>query len=144
MKNFKSVTRFALVQLVMFVFFVIGLFVLITPCVMQAWEPSPEPSIKDGRKIDRWKWAGVRWLGFHNPEDGDNGQNALVYGSQAYMPATGARWRAYKWSALRNTADGWKYRFAWAQGRIWEFTVFGKPHKAGWQMENGFNVPVLS
>lgn len=155
--------RFALVQIVMFVFWVVGIVALIAPCVCKAWETSPVPSIKDGKRIiDRWSWAWVRWLGLSNPEDGDSGQMALVHGDQPYMPPGAWRervkplwlkstlnylldvWRAYWWSAWRNSADGWKYRFAYEQGLLKEFVVLGVSHKIGWQRENGVKVPVIS
>lgn len=139
--------RFALSQLIQFVFSVLGLIVLIVPCAMQAWEPSPEPSIKDKRTIDRWRWAWLRWLGFSNPEDGDSGQTALIWrdGQQQvpYADPQWPRWSAYKWSALRNSADGWKYRLAY-DGPLVTFRFLGLRVKAGWQEENGVKVPVLS
>lgn len=139
--------RFTLVQLAMAVFWFLGLFLLIVPCAAQAWEPSPTPSIKDGRPIDRWKWPWIIWLGYHNVEDGDSSQTALIWknGQQVpYADPKWPRWSAYRWSALRNSADGWKYRFAYANGPLVTFPVLGRELKAGWQLENGFNVPVLS
>lgn len=139
--------RFALAQIIQFAFFLLGLLVLILPCVLQAWEDSPVLSIGDQRKIDRWQWAWVRWLGFSNPEDGDSGQTALIWkdGQRVlYADPQRPRWSAYKWSALRNSADGWKYRLAYPNGPLVTFRFLGRTVKAGYQPENGFNVPVLS
>lgn len=138
--------RYTLTQLIQAVFFLLGLLMLIVPCAMQAWEASPDSSIKDHRPIDRWRWAWVRWLGYHNPEDGDSGQTALVWrdGEQVtYANPKWPRWSAYRWSALRNSADGWKYRLAY-DGPLVTFRFLGLTVKAGYQEENGVKVPVLS
>lgn len=135
---------YALVQLWMLAFWLLGLLVLIVPCWRQSWQPSKRLSIKDGQRvIDEWKSPVMHWLGMHNPEDGDSGQHALIWrnGVQVpFMPNADPRWRAYCWSALRNSADGWKYWFAWEGGPFATFTVFGHTIKLGWQ--NG--LPVLS
>lgn len=138
--------RYWLSQLIQAVFFLLGLIVLIIPCAAQAWEVSPDPSIKDQRPIDRWRWAWVRWLGFHNPEDGDSGQTAFIWRDGVLVPYADPkypRWSAYKWSALRNSADGWKYRLAY-DGPLVTFRFLGLTVKAGYQVENGIKVPVLS
>ena len=138
--------RFWLAQLIQLAFYVLGLVLLIVPCILQAWEPSPDPSIKDQRTIDRWRWPWLRWLGYHNAEDGDSGQTALVWKDGqpvTYANPNWPRWSAYKWSALRNSADGWKYRLAF-DGPLITFRVFAWTVKAGYQLENGRKVPVLS
>ena len=138
---------FAIVQLISLAAMAIGWVLLIPLCVAQAWEMSPAPSIKDGvRRIDRWKW---RWVGlvFDNLEDGVSGAQALVWvdGQQVpYMPNAWPPWRAYCWSAWRNSADALKYLFAWDAGPFKEWTLFGRPQHVGWQVENGYRVPVLS
>lgn len=147
MKNTAAWIWFAIVQLISLGAMVVGWVLLIPFCLAQAWEMSPMPSIKDGqRPIDRWRW---RWLGFafDNPEDGVSGAQALIWvdGKQVpYMPDAWPPWRAYCWSAWRNSADNLKYVFAWEKGPFKQWTLFGRPQKAGFQQENGFNVPILS
>ena len=98
----------------------VGLVVLAWPCFRRHWAlagvsnktwPAPYEAL-NGRRIDgftcRWKWF---QRCFHNPEDGDSGQTALIWVNgalQIYNP-TGSRWKAYCWSAWRNSVDGLKY-----------------------------------
>jgi len=144
-KPFFGWCWFVVVQLIMWTFSIAGMVVLIWPCLARAWEPSTAPSIKDGRQIDRWKWG---WLApYQNPEDGVSGQTALIMlnpvDTGPFMPVADDRWRAYCWSALRNSCDGLKYFFSWANGPYAEFTVGSKRIRLGWTEENGRKVPVL-
>jgi hypothetical protein len=153
--------RFAAAQIFQIEAMFVGWFALIPFCLAHEWETSPTPSIKDGRTIDRWTWSVVGYFA-DNPEDGVSGQQAIVYTTGLagpYMPATITNpidrwlydaWRAWCWSAGRNSCDSLKYEFAWKAGPpaiekpyrllwIWPMAI-----KAGYQMENGFNVPVFS
>jgi len=130
----------------------VGLVVLIPFCLVQGWEPIMHPRSPNNAydHIDRWKWQPLNWV-YGNPEDGVSGERALIWdnGKQvSYMPNAWAPWRAYCWSALRNSADNLKYVFAWDKGPLVkkDYTIFGKQRtfRAGWQLENGINVPVLS
>jgi hypothetical protein len=147
----NAVTRFIAVQAIQLAATVLGWFVLIPFCLGRLWLADQQlRSIKDGRPIDDWD---LPWLNFiyGNPEDGVSGQTALVWGPnglEAYMPNAWAPWRAYCWSALRNSCDNLKYVFAWAEGplwtysfKVWRWTIRGK---LGWQEENGYHVPVFS
>lgn len=124
----------------------LGWVVLIPFCVRKAWTADLK-SIKDQRVIDRWNWKPLNWI-WGNPEDGVSGQYALVWdrtGQVPYMPGADPAWRAYCWSAWRNSANMLKYVFAWKNGPLLaSFTLFGRTHKLGWQMENGYKVPILS
>jgi hypothetical protein len=144
MKAVMAWTWFVVVQLISLVATVLGWLVLIPACLAQAWALGAT-SIKDGRAIDRWKW---KWLWpYQNPEDGVSGQTALIWvnGRLApYMPGAHPAWRAYCWSAWRNSADSLKYAFAWEQGPYTTFQLFGRTVHAGWKNENGRRVPVLS
>lgn len=135
---------FVVVQLIMLATAVIGWVMLIPFCLRRAWVLDAQ-SIKDGRPIDRWKW---RWLyPYQNPEDGVSGATALIWSSNglvAYMPDAPAWWRAYCWSAWRNSCDNLKYVFAWEAGPLITFQFLGRTHCIGWKPENGRNVPVLS
>lgn len=146
MSNFKAWSWFALVQLVSLIATISGWLILIPFCLAQAWTADAH-SIKDAtRVIDRWSWKPLNKI-YGNPEDGVSGQQALVWISgvnSPYMPTARASWRAYCWSAWRNSADNLKYVFAWKDGPLKKFTLFGKTHNVGWKMENGFNVPVIS
>jgi hypothetical protein len=96
----------------------VGLVVLIPFCLAQAWEPclssgGPWP-VHD---IDRWKWAPLNRV-YANPEDGVSGAYALVWekGTGRRVPYKApftqwAPWRAYCWSAWRNSADQLKYTY---------------------------------
>jgi hypothetical protein len=135
--------RFAAVQLVMLAATVLGWFLLIPFCLLQFWELEPQGSIKDDRSIDVWKWV---WLNkiYGNPEDGVSGTQALINGTQPYLPTSNPKWRAYRWSALRNSCDNLKYVFACSSCPLKRGTIFGRPYKIGWQEENGYKVPVIS
>lgn len=145
---------FAIAQIVMLALTVLGWVALIVPCLLEAWELSPDPSIKDGRKIDRWG-GGWRLLDFiyGNPEDGVSGQTAIVWGSGAdagklvsFMPGVWAPWRAYCWSAWRNSTNQLKYALAVAWFGSPHFTVkiLGRTLSGGWSIENNLAVLVLS
>lgn len=139
----KAWLWFALVQLIMLAATVVGWVVLIPFCLGRRWGVDPKPSIKDGlRAIDRWEWEPLNYV-YGNPEDGVSGLWALTSAGD-YMPGAWAPWRAYCWSALRNSCDNLKYVFAWEQGPLLERSILGRNVKLGWQKENGFNVPVLS
>lgn len=150
---------FALAQLGMLTATLLGYVLLIPFCLAQAWETSPVPSI--GQKawivrgpVDRWSWGLLNYV-YGNPEDGVSGQTALVWGSGTdagrlvpYMPGANAAWRAYCWSAARNTAGGLKYVFQW-RGKLpapfKQVKLFGFTASFGWKLENGsYYVPVFS
>jgi hypothetical protein len=141
--------RFAAAQVFQIEAAIAGWLLLIPFCLAQEWAAGPK-SIKDGRLIDAWTWGPLGWV-YDNPEDGVSGQQAIVFTTGAagpYMPNAWAPWRAYCWSALRNSCDGLKYRFAVPGGPLKKlpYTLFGKRFslKIGWQPENGLNVPVFS
>jgi hypothetical protein len=137
---------FAAVQLIMLLATLVGFVVLIPFCLAQAWRPSVVPSIKDGtRHIDEWSWAPLNKV-YGNPEDGVSGQTALIWINgvlSPYLPSANTSWRAWSWSAWRNSCDALKYVFAWANGPSATVTLFGKTIGFGWRPENGIKVPVL-
>jgi len=149
--TFAAWVRLIAVQLVQLAATVLGLFILAPACIAQAWEYGGT-SIKDKRGIDSWRWPLNAVYG--NPEDGVSGQYARIWSDgmprtlARYMPGAGPRWRAYCWSALRNSCNQLKYRFAWAAGPLCTrlVSIFGLKLqlKYGWQPENGYNVPVIS
>jgi len=141
----KAWLWFAIVQLICLVATIVGWFLLIPFCLTRAWVDNAT-SIKDGRQVDSWRWKPLNAI-WGNPEDGVSGLTALVWIDGAltfYRPNAWAPWRAYLWSGWRNSADGLKYIFRWENGPLVEFELFGKPHKLGWQLENGVKVPVIS
>lgn len=114
----KGWLYFAFVQLVSLLATVLGLFLLIPFCVLQAW--TQDDSIEVGRKIDRWSWKPLN-LVYGNSEDGVSGLNALIWNAEGtarvpYMPNAWAPWRAYLWSGWRNSANGLKRRLVWKGG----------------------------
>lgn len=154
--------RYVMIQIVQLIAMVLGWVFLIPFCLLQAWKSSAQLSIKgDGRKIDEWKWSLLNYV-YGNPEDGVSGQQAVVFvngqPTHYYSLGTSVAWCAYRWSALRNSCDALKYRFAYAKGPLKTFTFGGwglklgsykvtipdLSFKVGWQPENGFNVPVFS
>lgn len=140
----KAWLWFAAVQLISLVATVVGWIVLIPFCLGRLWLLDMQAkSIKDGRFIDTWDLPFIQAI-YGNPEDGVSGAQALINGSEPYMPDAWPPLRAYCWSALRNSCDNLKYVFAWKDGPFKQWTFFGRPQHAGWQMENGFNVPVIS
>lgn len=141
----KAWTWFVLVQLIMLLATVVGWIVLIPFCLAQAWKPSFR--LATLRDTDAWRWSALNRV-YGNLEDGVSGIHALIWNNSGqqvpYMPGAWAPWRAYCWSALRNSCDNLKYAFAWEQGPLIERSILGRNVKLGWQKENGFNVPVLS
>lgn len=154
---------FVEVQLIMFVFMVMGWVLLIPFCLAHAWRPST--SIADSKRtIDCWSFGPLNYI-YSNPEDGVSGKYAVVWVNGVLSPyepgfwtirlvSNGrdypswwvsmqlwlyAAWRAYLWSAWRNSVDALKYRFHWENGPHAEW----RGHKLGWWPENGYKVPLL-
>lgn len=139
--------KFIAIQLVMLLATVVGWFLLIPFCLARAWVGPSTGQF--GRAVDAWSWHPLQLM-YGNPEDGVSGLQALVWNKEGlarvpYMPNAWAPWRAYCWSAWRNSADNLKYVFAAPPGApLLTFQLFGRTAKIGWQAENGHNVPVLS
>jgi len=93
---------------------ILGLVILAPFCTLKAWEDcmsteGPYPP----HPIDRWRWHALNAV-YGNTEDGVSGKYAMVWENGlrvSYKLSSGARWRAYCWSAWRNTADQLKYTF---------------------------------
>lgn len=145
---------FAISQIVSGIFTLLGFVILLPFCITNAWEPSPTPSINDGRIIDEWTWKPLNYI-YGNPEDGVSGQKALIWTSGTtrgeYLPKASAWWRAYSWSALRNSTGGLKYIFQWrgsnppyASGAFDAFD-YHWTWGLGWKLENKkYLLPVMS
>jgi hypothetical protein len=138
---------FTLVQLIQLVATILGWFFLLPFCILKAWKLNAV-SIKDSRPIDSWTWSLLNTV-YGNPEDGVSGSQAVVYTNGIPGPygasIRSAAYRAYLWSALRNSCDNLKYLFSYSKGPLKVILLWGGwGIKLGWQMENGFNVPVLS
>ena len=153
---------YVLIQLVMVFFTALGWLLLIPFCLSHAWRPTISRFDKT-RVIDEWEpifpFINTVW---GNPEDGVSGHFAKVWlngeTQGPYMPLPPftlpmwqgkifvwlyTSWRAYCWSAWRNSSDNLKYLFAWEDGPYKELPVFGKTWRFGWFRENGVKVPVL-
>lgn len=96
---------------------VLGLVILAPFCALKAWEDcmsTENPFGRAPRQIDRWRWHLLNVV-YGNPEDGVSGAQAMIWTDgklgRNYMPDAGPRWRAYCWSAWRNSADQLKYTF---------------------------------
>lgn len=136
---------FIVVQILHLVAWLVGLVLLAPLCYFKMWGDNGVSIKSPDRIIDSWTLPINSIYG--NPEDGVSGKYAVVAGT-SYLPTSNPSIRAYRWSALRNSADGLKYLTAWKKGPMLfskYYTLFGKQHhtKGGWQNENGFNVPVL-
>jgi hypothetical protein len=130
--------------------------VLLPFCLAQSFQLTMSPFVKTPaqRIVDKWKWEPLNAI-YGNPEDGVSGRFAVIWGSGAdegkqvqYMPDAPAWKRAYCWSALRNTADGLKYKFAW-DGPLATGTVLGRHYQIGWKARSttqgtGPALPVIS
>jgi hypothetical protein len=132
---------FAIVQAVSLCATALGWVLLIPFCLAQAWTADVP---------DRWSFAPLNYV-YGNAEDGVSGRRALIWGSGAdegkkvpYMPGAAPAWRAYCWSAWRNSAGNLKRVFAWDAGPFATFKIFGRTVKIGWQQETLGKVPVLS
>jgi hypothetical protein len=148
----KAGVFFTVVQLLSWWATAIGWVLLIYPCARQLWVVDVDSiNTQDPRKVSRWaSWW--RWLNpvYGQPEDGVSGAEAMIrnaHGSlMPYLPASGPRWRAYSWSALRNSTGGLKYLFEWRDGPLVTFTFLG-PRHAGWkefpQLKGSPHLPVL-
>ena len=96
----------------------VGYILLIPFCLAQSWETCEStynPFGREPRPVDRWKWTPLNSV-YGNPEDGVSGQQALVWNSTGtarvlyQSPFTQwAPWKAYCWSAWRNSTDQLKY-----------------------------------
>jgi hypothetical protein len=89
-----------------------GLVILIWPCLAEDWQlctSSVNPFGRLPRRIDRWRSEFLQSI-YGNPEDGVSGEFALIWNSSdtarvGYMPNAWAPWRAYCWSAWRNSTN---------------------------------------
>jgi len=145
--------RFAAVQGVQWFFAVVGWFLLLPLCLAHAWEQG-EAGVGPIRTIDKWKWKWVDEI-WGNPADGVSGQYAHTEGytdghaiAVPYMLGARPWWRAYCWSAFRNSTNMLNYRFAYTgempQPFKTGFWAYGRQWRIGYQLENGYYVPVLS
>ena len=137
------------VQLIMLLFAGVGLVILWPFCLAHAWRDAVSPFDKN-RRVDCWSWGPLNWV-YGNPEDGVSGKYAIVWSNGEQVPYTAlpvlqlshpslyVAWRAYAWSALRNSCDNLKYWFHWENGPQAEI----RGHKIGWWPENGYCVPLL-
>lgn len=144
--GWRAAPRFALAAMVQWAATVLGWALLLPFCLARSWRMSPWPSVKDKRQIDEWRWEPLNWI-YGNPEDGVSGAQAIVWDNgvqEPYMVGAPAWWRAYCWSAWRNSADQLKYFFAWSEGPLYERDLGSLVFRIGWQLENGQRLPVLS
>jgi hypothetical protein len=125
---------FVCAQLVMLAAQLVGLVLLIPFCLAQDWTLD-QHSVKDGRPVDRWTFGPLNYV-YGNPEDGVSGQTALIWDNAGhlvpYMPGAWAPWRAYCWSAWRNSSDNLKYVFHWEGGPFINWTNGKWYIHAGW------------
>ncbi len=127
---------FVVVQVLSLITMVLGWLLLIPFCIARAWKA-------DG-KIDRWSWEPLNSI-YGNPEDGVSGACARIWNSTGcllpYMPLAHPAWRAYCWSAWRNSADNLKYVFRRTGGPFYRVEFRGFYFQCGW---NTSGMPVLS
>ena len=135
----KGWLYFTFVQVVALIAMVVGWFLLIIPCALGAWEPElqiyqPDWAATEGSRkmINIWSWD---WLNnvWGNDEDG-------VTGIPAYNK-TESRFKAYLWSAWRNSTNNLRFVFRNFNGPFYRKEIGNWYFQAGWY-PNGF--PVLS
>jgi hypothetical protein len=97
-------------QLKQAMWMIAGWGLLIPFCLARAWRPCTStinPFGRAPREISEWKWAWLNTI-YGNYEDGVSGAEALIWNGPArvlYRPTTWAPWRAYCWSAWRNSTN---------------------------------------
>ncbi len=130
---------FAFVQVVALIAWFVGIFLLIVPCALGAWETVDQIYVPDGTPkglpkgtIYVWKWD---WLNkiWGNDEDGVVGPPLYNYEQSG--------WRAYLWSAWRNSANNLRFLFRNFNGPFYRKEIGNWYFQCGWY-PNGF--PVLS
>jgi hypothetical protein len=133
----------------MFFAMILGWPLLILPCLFRCWTINAT-SIKDGRSIDTWDLGLLNPI-YKNPEDGVSGQQAILIDGSPYMPDAWPPWRAWKWSAWRNSCNNLQYVFArpgegpYKEGTFKLLYVWDWTYQMGWKIKNyQYNVPVLS
>ncbi len=134
----KGWLYFAFVQVVALIAMIVGWFLLIIPCTLGAWRPiqqiyTPEwmdSYYKKGIYVWSWDWLNSIW---GNDEDG-------VVGITDYNPP-GGRFKAYLWSAWRNSANNLRFIFRNFDGPFYRKEIGNWYFQCGWY-PNGF--PVLS
>ncbi len=138
--------NFLIVQLIARSMMIIGWVLLIVPCVMKAWEPVEQIYQPKWAKDDdlpkktiyvwRWQWLNKVW---GNDEDGvvSGLRNFKEYNPNA------TRWKAYLWSAWRNSANNLRFIFRFELGPFYQWQNKAKTwyFHFGWY-SNGF--PVIS
>ena len=135
---------FVAIQFVMLFFTIIGWFLLIPFCLFKAWGEHTPVIFSTTIVLDQWDWRPLNYI-YGNPEDGVSGQYARVWLNGTtqgpFMPAAWAPWRAYRWSALRNSTDNLKYVFRRDDGPFKRFEFCSWYVQAGW---NTRGLPVIS
>lgn len=96
-------------QIRQFPWMVLGVFLLTPFCLLQAWQPcmsTINPFGRLPRTISEWKWPWLNTI-YGNYEDGVSGAEALPKADRSvrYMPGAWPPWRAYCWSAWRNSTN---------------------------------------
>jgi len=135
--------------------FPLGLLIVGAACVFKAWTPTATvPSINpllkyDRFEVDSWTWPINAIYG--NPEDGVSGIDAFGPSWVGPYNTRGSRWEAFRWSGLRNWANGFGY-ITWIFGgtppllvKEYRLPILGmRQLKLGWQQRYGRNVMVGS
>lgn len=136
----KGWIRFALVQFVSFILMVIGWVLLFPLCLTKAWVPV-ESRYWPLKIVTAWRWEWVQSI-WGNWEDGVTGVGTTA---GVYLPNAPDWWRAYMWSAWRNSTNNLRFVFRWygkdgAPFFYWQNKAGTWYFKCGWFYDNGFPV----
>lgn len=98
------------------------------------------------RQVTVWRGGWLTWLWGCEENGVDPGDQLVVGGTAKYLPDASPSWRAYMWTAWRNSVGNLCWVTSWKGGPWWQihFTVRGEPWyaQAGFRPDNGW--PVLS
>lgn len=151
---------FAVTQIVSIAAALCGIVLMIPLCALRLWKTTTS-TVGPKQTTDKWS-VPINWIYGNPSSDGVSGKYAMIWGSGVdegkkvpYKPNSNYFSRAYCWN-LRNNTDNlkyvfsWKKLFGWANGPLvvknytLPFVRSTRTFKAGWQLENGISVPVLS
>lgn len=130
--KYASWARFIVIQLIAAIAMAVGWVLLFFLSYARGWRHGYSTEFED-RIVTVWKWKAIDAI-WGNAEDG-------VVGPPWYNPNESA-WKAYLWSAWRNSANNLRWRFSWIGGPFWRRAWKGWYIQAGFKPITGW--PVLS
>lgn len=115
---------FAVVEIVCLAAMVVGWVLLLPMAWLRLWRHGVSEHYGHIISVWRWRWVDKVW---GNDEDG-------VLGADFYVRRVpNVRWRAYLWSAWRNSSNNLRWLFAWPGGPYYRWGT-----DSGWRGHVGF------